>query len=163
MVGVLLALGLASVGCETPGTSRDGGPGGDGACVVGGVEVGGSGGRFIALPRVGGVLPIVRGSQGGIHVLVGFRPHAMPLTVTATYRLVDEATGEVLGEPVVRALGPGLYRVDAEGPARIDDLLVLDPDEPRVADFSGREASLDVLVVTPSGTCARDARLITLR
>jgi hypothetical protein len=163
VVGALLAVGFASTGCGTPGASHDGGPGGDGTCVVGGVEVGSSGGRFIALPRSGGELPIVRGSQGGIHVLVGFRPRAMPLTVTATYRLVDEATGELLGEPVVRALGPGLYRVDAEGPARIDDLLVLDPDEPRVADFSGREGSLEVLVVTPTGDCARDTRRVTLR
>jgi hypothetical protein len=157
----MLAVGVAWA-CSSPAVPGDAAPGFDGACVADAVEVGGSGGRFVRLPREGGELPIVRGSQGGIHVLVGFRPRAMPLTLTATYRLVDPATGEALGSPTVRLLSPGLYRVDAEGPARIDDLLVLDPDAPRVADFTGREARLEVEAVAV-GACAHDTRLVTLR
>jgi hypothetical protein len=157
----MFVVGVACA-CSSPVVPGDAAPAFDGACITDAVEVGGSGGRFVRLPREGGELPVVRGSQGGIHVLVGFRPRAMPLTVTATYRLVDPATGAILGNPTVRMLGPGLYRVDAEGPARIDDLLVLDPDEPRVADFAGRAARLEVEVVAASA-CGRDVRLVTLR
>ena len=105
----------------------------------------------------------MRGAQGGIHVLVGFRVLAVPLTLTATYRLRDPGTGETVGAPTVRALGPGLYRVDGVGTARVDDLLVLDPDTPRVEDFAGRVVALELEVVTAAGACARDTRTVTLQ
>lgn len=161
----LLALALwavlAACGPATPALDA-GGPG-DAACLSGRVEVGGSGGRFVALPRTGGELDIVLGPQGGIHVLVGFRLTDLPLELTATYRLRDPATGADVAPPTLRALGPGLYRSDATGLVRVDDLIVLDNDVPRVEDFAGRELSLELEVVTASGLCAGDQRLVTLR
>ncbi len=153
------ALSACGAGPETP----DAGGARDAECRAGAVEVGGSGGRFVALPASGGVLDIVVGAQGGIHVLVGFRLRDLPLELTATYRLRDPATGLEVVAPTVRALRPGLYRADATGVVRVDDLLVLDNDVPRVADFSGREFSLEVEVLTASAVCAHDARLVTLR
>jgi hypothetical protein len=161
---VLAATLLAAPSACTPTPSpHDAAPPVDGSCVAGAVEVGGSGGRFLALPSAGGSLDIVRGAQGGIHLLVGFRLRDFPLELSATYHLRDIATGRDVVVPTVRALRPGLYRSDATGVTRVDDLLVLDNDSPRVEDFAGRDFSLEVELLGDAGLCARDARRVTLR
>jgi len=153
----------ALAACGAPPALDDAGSADSGPCRLDAVEVGGSGGRFIALPTSGGELSIVRGAQGGIHVLVGFRVHDVPLELHATYRLRDPVTGAEVAPPTLRMLGPGLYRTDASGVVRVDDLIVLDNDSPRVEDFAGRMFLVEVEVLTSSGVCAIDTRLVTLR
>jgi len=161
---MLRVVASAALGaCGAPPEVDDAGSADGGPCRLGAVEVGGSGGRFIALPASGGELNIVRGAQGGIHVLVGFRVHDVPLELRATYRLRDPVTGAEVAPPTLRMLGPGLYRTDASGVVRVDDLIVLDNDSPRVEDFAGRMFLVEVEVLTSSGVCAIDTRLVTLR
>lgn len=157
----LMAIVLSACGARP--AVDDAGSADSGPCRLGAVEVGGSGGRFIALPTSGGELDIVRGAQGGIHVLVGFRVHDVPLELRATYRLRDALTGSEFAPPTLRMLGPGLYRSDASGVVRVDDLIVLDNDSPRVEDFAGRMVRVELEVLTSTGVCAVDSRLVTLR
>ena len=149
-------------GCDAPIAPVDAGAL-DGSCLTDVVEVGGSGGRFVPLAAVGATLDIVRGPQGGIHLVVGFRIHDLPLDLSATYRLRDAVSGVEAAPPVARILTPGLYRADGPGWVRVDDLLVLDADSPRVEDFAGRTFALELEVVTTTGVCARDSHLVTLR
>src|SRR5688572_32556628 len=105
---VWLALATAALGCTDGMPSLcDRGPGV--------VEVGRGGSRLRDLPPDGGELPIVLGSQGGIHVLVGFRARDMELEMDVVYRLVDPDTEETVGEPTERRLRAVLFQSDSLG------------------------------------------------
>lgn len=114
-----------------------------GACSDDGrVEVGSGGSRLIALPETGGELPIVRGSQGGIHVVVGAWVRDLPLEMELTYRLEDPVTGETLGEPTTLRLTPSLFRPDGARQQRHPDLIVLSNESPDVTGLAGRAVLL---------------------
>ena len=134
-----------------------------GACGTGPgvVEVGQGGSRLRDLPREGGELGIVLGSQGGIHVLVGFRVRDMDLTMRIVYRLVDPATEEIVGTPTELELRRALFTTDGVDTIRNPDLVVLDGEAPRVADFAGRVVRLELEAVS-ADSYACDARTATL-
>ncbi len=148
----LLVLVLAC-GCD-PVDPVDGG----GACADDGrVEVGAGGSRLIALPESGGELPIVLGSQGGIHVVVGAWVRDLPLEMDLTYRLEDPVTAATIGEPTTLHLTPSLFRPDGARQQRHPDLLVLNNESPDVTELAGRSA----LLVAEARTAA--ARACDLR
>jgi len=131
----------------------------------GAVEVGTGAIGFVPLPAAGGSLDIVRGAQGGIHVLVGFRASGIDLHMTARYSLLDASSDDVVGvAPYEIALGPSAFRIDddGEGIVRLGDLLVLDWLEARVADFDGRGVRLEVEAFSADGSYACDVRSATL-
>lgn len=125
------------------------------------VEVGAGGSRLIALPESGGELPIVRGSQGGIHVVVGAWVRDLPLELDLTYRLVDTDDGAPIGEVTSLHLTPSLFRPDGDRQQRHPDLLILNNEMPNVSEFVGRTAVLRAEVRT-SAERACDARQVTL-
>ena len=125
------------------------------------VEVGAGGSRLRALPESGGALPIVRGAQGGIHVVVGVWVRGLPLEMALTYRLEDPATGERVGELTAVALTPGLFSADGARYQRHPDLLVLNNEAPDVTRFAGRTVLLRA--EARAGTVvACDERMVTL-
>lgn len=148
----------AACGSES---ARDGGdvrPCGTG---TGRVQLGEGGSTLIPLPPEGGALEIVRGAQGGIHVLVGFRVWDMELDMTVRYELTDPETGERIGSPTDRALRPSLFTLEGADRVRNPDLVILDNETPRVEDFVGRVAILTLDAVSESSH-ACDTRRVTL-
>ncbi|MDW8362695.1 MAG: hypothetical protein RMK74_09860 [Myxococcales bacterium] len=138
-------------------------PPGDAACgsASGEVEVGQGGASWSPLPRAGGSLRIVRGSQGGVHVLVGFRARGLPPRMDVVYELRGD-DGALVGEArTALSLTPGLFTRDGDALVRNPDLLVLDWDEDRSADFAGVTAVLTLEARTDGGT-ACDARRVVL-
>ena len=125
------------------------------------VEVASGGLRPMRLPASGASLDIVRGSQGGIHVVVAAWVRDMDLAMTMTYRLEDELMGLVGTETSVR-LRSALFAPDGERFVRHPDLLILDNDVPRVEDFAGRTLELVVEAVSDDGSHACDRRTVTL-
>ena len=125
------------------------------------VQVGQGGSRLRALPETGGELPIVLGSQGGIHVLVGFRARDMDLEMDVEYRLVDPGSQEVVGTPTTLALRPTLFSREGADAVRNPDLVVLNNEEPRVEDFAGRVVRLELEAMS-ADSHACDAREVTL-
>ena len=107
------------------------------------------------LPVDGGELDIVRGSQGGIHVVVAAWVRDMDLDMTLRYRLED-AAGAVVGEPTEIRLRAALFAPDGARFVRHPDLLILDNEMPRVEDFAGLEVDL---VAERSPTTAPRVRL----
>lgn len=125
------------------------------------VTVGEGGSRLRPLPEVGGELPIVRGAQGGIHVLVGFSVEAMDLTMEAEYRLENAETGESLGESTALTLRPGLFSSQSGQAIRNPDLLILDPEAPSIERYAGLSAILH-LEARDATSHACDQRQVTL-
>lgn len=156
---------VAALGCGEAPPPPDGGCGSG----PGTVEVGRGGSRLYDLPE-GGDLPIVLGSQGGIHVLVGFRVRDMALTMAVTYRLVDEADGSVVGTPTELSLRPSLFSTSGGEIVRNPDLIVLDDESPRLEAFAGRRLRLELDAQSSDpwpadggrGSHACDSRLVTL-
>lgn len=155
--GAAAGLALLLAGCI--GGDDDGA----GACGTGpgSVTVARGGSRLHELPERGGELPIVLGSQGGIHVLVGFRVRDMDLNMDVVYRLVDAETEATVGTPTELRLRPALFTTDSSGRIRNPDLIVLDNEEPRVEAFAGREVRLELEAVSDDSH-ACDARVVTL-
>lgn len=150
--------------CAPPGVGhQDAGPDGpcQGATTV--VEVGQGGARLAAL-RAGDDLQIVEGSQGGIHVLVGFFLGGAPRDVSAVYRLTsdDEARTDVVA-PLERALRPGLFEAQDGRTVRNPDLLVLNNDSPNPSLFADRRVRLRVELTEADGTGYCDERQVFLR
>jgi len=149
---------LGAAGCGDPSAVPPTPPPLDGGLPCGtgpGMVVPGTGtARFEPLPATGGELEIVRGAQGGIHVLVGFRPIDTELTVSVVYSLHELGRETEIALPVSRALNPGGFTRDATGYVRLNDLLVLDNMTPRVEDFVGRSGTLRVELASVDGTHA---------
>lgn len=135
-----------------------------GACGSGpGSAVAGTGTtRFAPFFATGGELEIVRGAQGGIHVLVGFRPVGMDLRITVVYALLEQGTEVEVAPAITRSLDPSGYTRDADGYMRLGDLLVLDNMVPRVEDFVGRTVRLRLDVVSADGSHACPESVVTL-
>jgi len=127
----------------------------------GSVRLGEGGSRLRDLPESGGALDIVRGSQGGIHVLVGFRVRDMGLEMHAVYRLVDPETGEAVGTPTERALRPTLFNADGADYVRNPDLIVLDNGSDDTTAFAGRNLHLELEAVSDDSH-ACDLRAVEL-
>ena len=164
MRACLLVLAIAC-GCGGD-DAGDGGAGDAAACGVGPgtVEVGEGGARWSPLPASGGEMEIVRGAQGGIHVLVGFTARDMDLNMTAHYELNDPAMdGATVGIPTDLELRPTLFSADGSGGSiRNPDLVILDNEMPSFERFVGRELRLSVRAVSGDGTRACDVRTVTL-
>lgn len=94
-------------------------------------------------------------------MLVGFRVRDMDLDMTATYRLVDAETDEIVGTPTVLALRPTLFTTDGTSTVRNPDLVVLDNEAPRIDDFAGRVVRLELEAVNDASH-ACDVRTVTL-
>lgn len=154
---LIFGLALVVAGCSD-GSPPDGNGCGQGP---GRVQVGQGGTRFRDLPAMGGELGIVRGSQGGIHVLVAFRTWDMGLIMDVVYRLEDADTGEPMGLTTELMLRPGLFGNDGVSAVRNPDLLILDNEAPSIDRFAGRSARL-VLEAVGGGSHACDARFATL-
>ena len=148
---------LLACGCDPGG----GGDAGAGCLDDGRVEVGSGGSRLVRLPESGGELPIVRGSQGGIHVVVGAWVQELPLEMDLTYRLLDARTSDLVGEPTTLRLTPSLFRPDGARHQRHPDLLVLDDESADVAPFVGRTVRLTAEARTTTER-ACDSREVTL-
>ncbi len=148
---------LLLAGCD-PSADPDGGA----ECLDDGrVEVGAGGSRLTRLPETGGELPIVHGSQGGIHVVVGVWVRELPLELDLTYRLVDPSTDELVGTPTSLHLTPGLFQPDGARQQRHPDLVILNNEAPDVGAFAGRTVLLTAEVAA-SGAHACDTREVTL-
>ncbi|HJL20269.1 MAG TPA: hypothetical protein RMH99_31670 [Sandaracinaceae bacterium LLY-WYZ-13_1] len=157
MARTLATLAILIGSCGPP-AGADGGAGcGTGP---GTVEVGAGGSRLRALSERGGELSIIRGAQGGIHVVVGAWVADMDLELELRYRLTD--AGTPVGDETVRDLAPGLFAPDGDRWVRHPDLVVLDDDEPRVDDFAGRRLTLEVEARSVDGSHACDRREVTL-
>lgn len=156
-LAVLLAVAL-SAGCG-PGLVADAG----GGCGTGPgrVEVARGGSRALALPPEGGELPIVLGSQGGIHVVVGAWVEDMDLDLALSYRL-EELDGSLVVPATELELGPSLFRPDGDRHLRNPDLVVLDDQAARVEDFAGRLLDLVAEARSVDGSHACDRRRVTL-
>ncbi len=125
------------------------------------VEVGRGGSRLRSLPRTGGEVDIIRGAQGGIHVVVGAWVSAdVDLDLTMRYQLVE--AGSLLGTETSVELRPALFAVDGARFVRHPDLIVLDGFSPSVDRFVGRTADLEVELWSADGTRACDSRTVTL-
>jgi len=150
-----LLLLLAGCGSPPPGLP-------DASCGTGAgsVEVGQGGSRLRALPAEGGELDIVRGSQGGIHVLVGAWVQGMDLEMTLRYRL--EEGGEPVGIETEVPLRPALFAPSGERFVRHPDLVVLDNDSPDTSGFVGRTVELTAEALSVDGSHACDTRVVTL-
>jgi hypothetical protein len=152
---------LASCGPPTPGADAGDAEAGCGTG-PGSIEVGVGGSRLRPLPAEGGELPIVRGAQGGIHVVVGVWVRDLDLDLELRYRLED-ASGALVGEEtVLPELTPGLFSPDGARYQRHPDLVVLDNDAPRVDDFAGRTLTLRAEARSRDGSHACDARQVVL-
>jgi hypothetical protein len=151
----LLALGGCPGGGDPPDAGSECGRG------PGVVELGQGGSRLRDLPATGAELQIVRGSQGGIHVLVGFRVRDMELEMIAVYRLVDPDRGETVGLETVRELRSALFTTDGTDTIRNPDLVVLDDGSDDFTRFVGRPLRLE-LEARSVGSHACDAREVTL-
>lgn len=149
----LFALALALCACSPPPPTECG-------TGSGSVEVGQGGSRLRALPPEGGELDIVRGSQGGIHVVVGAWVEGMDLELTMRYRL--EEAGALVGTPTEVPLRAALFAPAAERYVRHPDLVVLDNFSPSVERFVGRTVELTVEAVSTDGSHACDTRSVTL-
>ena len=145
------------VGCGPPAAPDAGGGCGTGP---GSVEAARGGLRAMALPSTGGELPIVLGSQGGIHVVVAAWVRDMDLEMTLRYRLED--AGGLVGEETVLPLRAALFAPDGARYVRHPDLVVLDNETPRVEDFAGRTVDLVAEAVSVDGSHACDRRSVTL-
>lgn len=160
-----LAIALIAWGCGDD-DAGDGGAGDAALCGIGpgSVEVGEGGARWSPLPESGGELEIVRGAQGGIHVLVGFTAREMDLNLSAHYELNDATMGgATVGTPTDLELRPTLFSPDGSGGSvRNPDLVILDNEMPSFERFVGRTLSLSVRVVSRDGSHACDARTVTL-
>ncbi len=122
----------------------------------------GSGGlRLISLPESGGLLPIVRGSQGGIHVVVGAWVRDLPLEMELAYELRDAEDSSPVGLSTVLELTPSLFSADGSRYQRHPDLLVLDNEMADVTPFVGRAVYLQGRARAGSEE-ACDSRLVTL-
>jgi len=135
-----------------------------GACGTGpGSALAGTGTtRFSPFAATGGELEIVRGAQGGIHVLVAFRPIAMDLRITVDYSLREASSEAEVAPTIARSLDPSGFTRDADGYVRLGDLLVLDWLVPRVEDFVGRAVRLRVDARSADGSHACPEALVTL-
>ena len=158
MRGGLLLGAMLLLGCGSEPGVDGGGTCGDG---FGRVQAGQGGSRLRALPVTGGELPIVRGTQGGIHVLVGFRVWDMQLDMRATYRLVEVGTGALVGTPTELNLTPSLFTSDASSRLRNPDLLILNNTAAPVSEFAGRVVRFEVEAVSADAH-ACDVRTVTL-
>lgn len=160
----MFATTLALAGCGDDAVPPTPPPLDAGACGTGpGTAVAGTGTtRFRPLAATGGELEIVRGAQGGIHVLVGFRPIAMDLRTTAIYSLLEQSTDAEVAPSVARSLDPSGFTRDADGYVRLGDLLVLDNMVPRVEDFVGRTVRLHVEVTSADGSHACPEAVVLL-
>lgn len=149
--------------CGPPGPV-DAGDGATGACGSGPgqIEVGYGGSRLRALPPTGGELAIVRGAQGGIHVLVGAWVEDMDLELELRYRLEDAADGSPVGVETVLRLTPPLFSPDGSRYVRHPDLVILDNEMPRVEDYVGRTVLLQAEAISVDGSHACDVREVTL-
>ena len=136
---------MADAGCET-GT--------------GAVEVGRGGSRLRRLSTTDPELDIVRGPQGGIHVVVGAWVRDVSLDLTMNYRLSQD--GERVGDETSVELRPALFAPDGERFVRHPDLIVLDNFSPDTSGFAGRTVVLEVEILTDDGTHACDSRMVTL-
>jgi len=105
-------------------------------------------------------LDIVRGAQGGIHVVVGAWVQNVDLDLTMHYRL--EEAGALIGTETTVALRPALFAPDAERFVRHPDLIVLDNFSPSVDRFVGRTVELHAEITSVDGTHACDTRTVTL-
>lgn len=152
---------VLAASCGPPGPA-DGGAVGECGTGPGRVEVGYGGSRLRALPPTGGELAIVRGAQGGIHVLVGAWVEDMDLQMELRYRLEDATDGTLVGSETVLRLTPPLFAPDGTRYARHPDLVILDNETPRVEDFVGRTVLLHAEAVSVDGSHACDAREVTL-
>ncbi|MGE0785764.1 MAG: hypothetical protein AB7S26_08750 [Sandaracinaceae bacterium] len=119
-------------------------------------------GRLSSIPSEGGELTIVRGAQGGIHVLVGAWVSDVDLELSLGYRLTDPETSETLGIPTQLELRPELFDRTGPRPERGPDLLVLDNSAQPVAMFAGRAVSLEAETRSRDGSHACDRRTVTL-
>jgi len=149
---LLLLLGCGPPPPGLPDASCGTGPGS--------VEVGRGGSRLRALPAEGGELEIVRGSQGGIHVLVGAWVADMDLDMTLRYRLEDD--GERVGIETEVPLRAALFAPSSERFVRHPDLVVLDNDSPDTSAFAGRTVELTAEALSVDGSHACDTRRVTL-
>lgn len=131
---------------------------GPGSLEVGAVRVG----RLETLPPEGGDLPIIRGPQGGIHVLVGCWVDEADLDLTLEYRLRDEATEAEVGLPTRLSLRPSSFDRTGRRPERSPDLLILDDAADPVGDYAGRRVWLEAEVWTGGGSHLCDRRTATL-
>lgn len=104
-------------------------------------EVGTGQSRLLALPEEGGELEIVRGPQGGIHLLVGAWVRDLPLEMTLRYYL---EAGERVGEETVLELSPSYFAADGARYRRHPDLLILDNLSADVEPFAGRIVRIHV-------------------
>ena len=129
---------------------------------AGRIEVGAGGSAFSALPDRGADIGIVRGPQGGIHVLVAFRASGLDLNMDVVYRLWDAEAGIVVGSPTALTLRPGLFRREGALAVRNPDLIVLDGSSPDPTPFDGRVLRLEVEAIAADAH-ACDARVVTLR
>ncbi|MCB9591374.1 MAG: hypothetical protein H6719_01470 [Sandaracinaceae bacterium] len=148
-----LALTIALGACSPPGPTECG-------TGSGSVEVGRGGSRIRSLPPSGGELDIVRGSQGGIHVLVGAWVEGMDLDLTLSYRL--EEAGELVGAPSEIPLRAALFAPAGERYVRHPDLIVLDNFSPSVDQYVGRTVDLTAEAVSADGSHACDTRSVVL-
>ncbi|MEZ4340139.1 MAG: hypothetical protein R3B82_26250 [Sandaracinaceae bacterium] len=148
-----IALLVLLAACDPPPPSECGTGGGS-------VEVGRGGSRLRSLPATGGELDIVRGSQGGIHVVVGAWVEGMDLEMTMTYRLEED--GEVIGTPTSVPLRDALFVPAGTRWVRHPDLVVLDNLSPSVERFAGHTVDLTVEAVSVDGSHACDTRSVTL-
>ena len=151
---------LALLACAPPVCPADGGC----ACgsAAGAVEVGAGGSRFRSLAE-GDPLTIVRGAQGGIHVVVGARLTGVaPDGLELRYALED-ADGGPVGTETRLALDRSLLDpLPGGGWERHPDLVVLNGAMPDVEGFAGRTVVLRAEAETPDGTRACDARPVVL-
>ena len=145
------------LGCDPPVDPEAGCGVGPGSVEVGRVV----GSRLESLPLEGGELPIIRGPQGGIHVLVGVWVDGLDLELDLNYRLRDPETGDRIGDETRLALRPSLFDRTGPRPERSPDLLILEEFAAPVEDFAGREAWLEAEAISTEGI-ACDSRRVTL-
>lgn len=145
------------LGCDPPVDPEAGCGAADGALEVGHVV----GSELRPLPLEGGELPIVRGPQGGIHVLVGVWVDGLDLDLNLTYRLRDPDTGERIGIETTLSLRPSLFDREGPRPIRSPDLLILDDSAAPVEEYAGRRAWLEA-EARAGDDIACDSRGVTL-
>lgn len=157
--GLCLAIVVAS--CGPPVGHVDAG---DSACGdgPGSVEVGVGGSRLSPLAD-GDPLPIVRGAQGGIHVVIGAWVRDMAIDDVRLRYWLEDPDGARIGFETTLELGPAFFSpATGGGYQRHPDLVVLNHEMANVDDFAGRPAVLRAEARATDGTHACDARDVVL-